>query len=94
MTALTVLGLIAAACTTFSFVPQVLQIIKTKNVSGISLSMYSILTTGVGLWMLYGFLIQDLAVFVANVITFILASWVLILTIIERVRATKNQSKR
>ncbi|MDO6686152.1 MULTISPECIES: SemiSWEET transporter [unclassified Agarivorans] len=94
MTALTVLGLIAAACTTFSFVPQVLQIIKTKNVSGISLSMYSILTTGVGLWMLYGFLIQDLAVFVANVITFILASWVLILTIIQRVRATKNQSKR
>ncbi|BEU04601.1 sugar transporter SemiSWEET [Agarivorans sp. OAG1] len=92
MTALTVLGLIAASCTTLSFVPQVIHIIKTKNVAGISLTMYSILTTGVGLWMIYGFLIQDLSVFLANIITFILASWVLILTIIQRIKSSKNKA--
>ncbi|MEE1673668.1 SemiSWEET transporter [Agarivorans aestuarii] len=92
MTALTVLGLIAASCTTLSFVPQVIHIIKTKNVAGISLSMYSILTTGVGLWMVYGFLIRDLSVFLANVITFILASWVLVLTIHQRLKSNKNKA--
>ncbi|WP_220720387.1 SemiSWEET transporter [Agarivorans litoreus] len=92
MTALTILGLIAASCTTLSFVPQVIHIIKTKNVAGISLTMYSILTTGVGLWMIYGFLIQDLSVFLANIITFILASWVLILTIIQRIKSSKNKA--
>ncbi|WP_221074695.1 SemiSWEET transporter [Agarivorans aestuarii] len=92
MTALTILGLIAASCTTLSFVPQVIHIIKTKNVAGISLTMYSILTTGVGLWMIYGFLIQDLSVFLANIITFILASWVLILTIIQRIKSSKNEA--
>ncbi|GAD03436.1 hypothetical protein AALB_3516 [Agarivorans albus MKT 106] len=42
--------------------------------------------------MIYGFLIQDLSVFLANIITFILASWVLILTIIQRIKSSKNKA--
>jgi MtN3 and saliva related transmembrane protein len=71
-------------------VPQVIQIQKTRNVSGISLSMYGILTTGVGLWMLYGFLIRDMAVFFANLITFALAIAVITLTVKERLSLAKK----
>jgi MtN3 and saliva related transmembrane protein len=81
MELMTVLGLTAACCTTASFVPQVWHILKTKNVSGISLPMYSIFTFGVALWMIYGFLIKDISVFTANAITFILALTVLLLTL-------------
>ncbi|WP_320824456.1 SemiSWEET transporter [Reinekea sp.] len=92
MTMITLIGVVAATCTTMSFVPQVAQILKTGNVSGISLSMYGILTTGVGLWMLYGFLISDVAVFVANLITFILAVAVMALTIRERLFVSRGMN--
>ncbi|MDB9894738.1 MAG: SemiSWEET transporter [Reinekea forsetii] len=90
MTMITLIGVVAATCTTISFVPQVIQIQKTRNVSGISLSMYGILTTGVGLWMLYGFLIRDMAVFFANLITFALAMAVITLTVKERLSLAKK----
>ena len=80
----TTLGLVAAFCTTFSFVPQVWKILKSKNADGISLPMYSIFTVGVTLWMIYGFITKDLAVFLANAITFVLALSVLTLTIMQR----------
>ena len=92
MTMITLIGVVAATCTTISFVPQVVQILKTGNVSGISLSMYGILTTGVGLWMLYGFLISDIAVFVANLITFVLAVAVMALTIRERLFVSRGMT--
>ncbi len=76
-----IIGLLAATCTTLSFLPQVIKIVKTKKTSDISLLMYVILTTGILLWALYGLLTMDLPVLLANSITFILALIVLILKI-------------
>jgi len=76
-----IIGLLAATCTTLSFLPQVIKIVKTKKTSDISLLMYVILTTGILLWALYGLLIMDLPVLLANSVTFILALIVLILKI-------------
>ena len=69
--------MVAAFLTTASFIPQAIQVIKTKDTSGISLTMYSMFVLGVFLWAIHGFIIQDSAVIVANIITFILASIVL-----------------
>jgi len=69
--------MVAAFLTTASFIPQAIQVIKTKDTSGISLTMYSMFVLGVFLWAIHGFIIQDTAVIVANIITFILASIVL-----------------
>ena len=69
--------MVAAFLTTASFIPQAIQVIKTKDTSGISLTMYSMFVLGVLLWAIHGFIIQDSAVIVANIITFILASIVL-----------------
>jgi MtN3 and saliva related transmembrane protein len=71
------IGMVAAFLTTASFIPQAIQVIKTKDTSGISLTMYSMFVLGVFLWAIHGFIIQDTAVIVANIITFILASIVL-----------------
>lgn len=82
----TLIGLIAACCTTAAFIPQVIQIIRTGNVDGISLHMYSIFTFGVSMWLVYGLIVQDLPMILANLITLILAASVLGLTIYKRLK--------
>ena len=76
-----IIGLIAGTCTTISFLPQVIKTIKTKKTKDISISMYIVLATGILLWMIYGILIKDLPVILANSISFVLAIIVLILKI-------------
>lgn len=73
-----VIGLIAAFCTTFSFLPQAVKTIRTKDTSGISLSMYAVFTTGTFFWLMYGILSPSFPVALANAITFIFASIILI----------------
>ncbi|MBN8697721.1 MAG: SemiSWEET transporter [Bacteroidetes bacterium] len=77
----TIIGLLAATCTTASFVPQVVQILKTKNTQGISLGMYVIFTFGIACWLVYGFYLNELPIIIANSITLILAGTILIFKI-------------
>ena len=70
-------GGIAAVLTTVSFVPQVLQIWKTRHTQDISLRMYVLFTLGVYLWLAYGFLLASWPIIVSNIITLGLAGTVL-----------------
>jgi MtN3 and saliva related transmembrane protein len=71
MNFITIIGLIAATCTTASFIPQAIKTIKTKNTSGISLSMYSLFTFGTVLWLTYGIFSSNIPVGLANGVTLI-----------------------
>ncbi|HLT71135.1 MAG TPA: SemiSWEET transporter [Cyclobacteriaceae bacterium] len=73
-----VLGLIAGACTTVAFLPQVIKTWKSRSAKDLSLSMFSIFTIGVGLWLVYGILDQNIPVMAANLITLMLAATLLI----------------
>lgn len=77
----TIIGLIAATCTTIAFLPQTIKSIKTKQTKDLSLAMYTILTIGVFLWLVYGLLTRDLPIIVANTITFLFSAAILILKI-------------
>ncbi len=77
----TIIGFMAATCTTISFVPQVIHIIKTQDTKGISLSMYSIFTIGITCWLVYGCYLESLPIILANSITLLLALTILILKI-------------
>tara|TARA_R110001583_G_scaffold61034_3_gene180897 strand:- start:2371 stop:2625 length:255 start_codon:yes stop_codon:yes gene_type:complete len=81
MNIITIIGLFAAACTTFSFLPQALKVIKTKHTKDLSLGMYSIFTLGVLLWLIYGLLVKDLPLIIANIITLVFAATILIMKI-------------
>lgn len=71
----------AAACTTFSFLPQALKTIRTKNTKDLSLGMYTVLTTGILLWLIYGLAIRDIPVIAANSVTLFLTATILVLKI-------------
>jgi MtN3 and saliva related transmembrane protein len=78
MTYITVLGFAAAVLTTTAFIPQAIKTIKTKNTKDISLPMYIILTMGIMFWLIYGVLINDLPILIANAITLIFALIILL----------------
>lgn len=72
MNALDLLGLVATCFTTCSFVPQVWRTWKTRDVSGISLPTYVIITIGLALWLVYGWLRGDMPLMVANAVMVVL----------------------
>ena len=72
MDGLDVLGLVATCFTTSSFVPQVWRTWKTRDVSGISLPTYVIITIGLALWLVYGWLRGDMPLMVANAVMVVL----------------------
>jgi MtN3 and saliva related transmembrane protein len=72
-------GYAAASLTTASFIPQAWLTFKTRDVSGISLGMYSVFTAGIALWLVYGLMIQAWPVVIANVITLVLAASILVM---------------
>lgn len=87
---MTWIGLVAAFCTTAAFVPQVLTILRTGNVDGISLSTYALFTLGLSMWLAYGVVLQDLPMILANLISLLLAIAVLWLTLRRRLSLRKN----
>lgn len=66
MTFIQILGLAAGTITSITFLPQVIQIWKTKSVKDLSLFMLILLITGVLLWLAYGLLIMDAAIIYTN----------------------------
>jgi MtN3 and saliva related transmembrane protein len=73
------LGYMAAALTTLSFVPQAWHTFRTRDVSGISLGMYCVFTLGVSLWLLYGLMLGAWPIVLANAITLGLAFVILLM---------------
>lgn len=77
------IGFVAAACTTVSFAPQLIKAWRTRSTEDISLGMYLILTFGILMWLIYGVLLSDAPLIVANGITLALASGILFLKITQ-----------
>jgi MtN3 and saliva related transmembrane protein len=71
------IGYIAAVLTTGSFVPQALHTFRTRDVSGISLGMYSAFVVGIVLWLVYGLLLPNWPMVAANVVTLSLSASIL-----------------
>ncbi|MEF8874854.1 MAG: SemiSWEET transporter, partial [Candidatus Thermoplasmatota archaeon] len=76
----------AATCTTISFLPQAIKVIRTRDTRSLSLPMYIILTTGVLLWLTYGILVNDIPVIAANTVTSIFSVIILGAIIFYRYR--------
>ena len=79
MNKIELLGFVAGACTTLSFLPQVLHVWRSRSADDISLGMYTVFMLGVSLWLIYGIVSAQIAVIVANGVTLVLAGSVLVM---------------
>lgn len=78
MNVTSLVGFTAALFTTSSFLPQAIKTIRTKNTKDLSLVMYIIFSAGVALWLIYGIIISDFPVIIANSVTLVFALIILI----------------
>jgi len=84
-----VIGYCAAFLTTIAFLPQAIRSWRSRDLSGISLGMYALFTFGVGLWLIYGLIIEKWPLILANSMTFALALSILLL----KLRHTSQHGK-
>lgn len=61
-----ILGLAAGTITSITFLPQVIQIWKTRSAKDLSMGMLALLIVGVSMWLLYGILVKDAAIIYTN----------------------------
>jgi len=73
------IGYFAAVCTTGALVPQVVKAYRSRRTKDISYEMYVVSGIGVTAWLIYGWLVHDTPLFVANIVTLILVLAVLAL---------------
>jgi MtN3 and saliva related transmembrane protein len=82
MTETTALGLLAGLLTTLAWIPQVVKTWRTRSTGDtgdLSLGMYLVMVSGLALWFVYGLVIGDVALIIANGVTCALAATVLYL---------------
>ena len=79
----TVIGLAAAVCTTAANVPQLKKAWTTGQTDDISLKMLSLLACGLGLWVVYGVLQNDVVIILANAISLALLAGLVYLKLLQ-----------
>ncbi len=81
MSGLQILGFAAALLTTLCWLPQALRTIRTKDTKSLSLVTQGALTLGVGLWLVYGILVDSPPIIFANGSNFVLVALILALKV-------------
>ncbi|MDD2365388.1 MAG: SemiSWEET transporter [Desulfuromonadaceae bacterium] len=61
------IGFVAGVLTSVAAIPQLLKTLKSRHVRDISIWQPVLLALGVALWMIYGILINDLPLILANI---------------------------
>ncbi len=77
----TYLGLLAGAVTSVATIPQVVKTCKTRHARDISIWQPVLLDLGTGLWLVYGFLIGDVPLVMANSFSIVCNSMLIYLKI-------------
>jgi MtN3 and saliva related transmembrane protein len=84
MTFTSVIGLLAAFCTTISYVPQLKKCWDTGSAGDLSFKMFSTLAAGIALWVAYGILQGDMVIILANSVSFLLLMGILAFKLREK----------
>ncbi len=71
------IGMAAAVLTTAAFAPQAFKAWQSRSTKDVSLAMFTMMVTGNALWLIYGILIEDTPLIVANAVTLLLAGAIL-----------------
>jgi MtN3 and saliva related transmembrane protein len=71
------IGYFAAACTTGSYIPQAIKAYRTRKTKDLSWAMFGLNTLGVAIWLVYGWLTQDVPLIAANIVTLGLGLFIL-----------------
>lgn len=72
------IGIAAAILTTAAYAPQAIKAWRSRSTRDVSLAMFLMMVTGITLWLVYGLMIGDLPLILANAATLVLAVAILV----------------
>lgn len=81
MNHVTLIGWLAGALTTISFLPQVVKVWRTRHTRDLSLPMYLIFLVGLSLWTYYGVLTRSVPIIVANSVTLLCCIYIVVMKV-------------
>ena len=84
------IGLLAGILGIIAWIPQIREVWVNKRHEGISLATFSVVTIALGLWLLYGVLIESVSMIVANIMT-LSVIFAVILGVVRLRKAELNQ---
>jgi MtN3 and saliva related transmembrane protein len=67
-----IIGYSAALLTTISFLPQVIRTIRTRSARDLSIGMLVLFLAGIGMWLVYGLMTNQMPIIAANGTTLLL----------------------
>ena len=76
-----IVGLAAGICTSISLLPQLVKLIKNKKAEDISLFYLIILFIGLGMWIWYGVLREDVPIMATNGFSLVINGIIIVLGI-------------
>lgn len=85
------IGLLAGVIGIFAWIPQIIQVWVHKRHDGISLTTFAVVSFALGLWLLYGILVDSFAMIAANIMTLTVIGAVIIGVL--KVRKSEQQSE-
>ena len=85
-----VIGLFAGVLGIIAWIPQIREVWVNNRHEGISLATFSVVTMALGLWLLYGILIESVSMIIANVMT-LSVIFAVILGVVRLRKAESNQ---
>ena len=74
-----IVGLVAGICTSLSLLPQLVKLLKNKKAEDISLFYLVILFIGLGMWIWYGFLREDVPIMATNGFSLVINGVIIVL---------------
>ena len=85
------IGLLAGIIGIFAWIPQIIQVWVHKRHDGISLTTFDVVAFELGLWLVYGILVDSFAMVAANIMTLSVIGAVILGVL--RVRKSEGQSE-
>ena len=85
------IGLLAGIIGIFAWIPQIIQVWVHKRHDGISLTTFAVVSFALGLWLVYGILVDSFAMIAANIMTLTVIGAVIVGVL--KVRKNEAQSE-
>ena len=73
----TAIGTVAGTLTTAAYLPQVIKVWRSRSAGDISLQMYLLMVTGSSLWLVYGLMLMDWPLIIANTVSLLFTAIIL-----------------
>ena len=92
MSAVEIVGFSASLLSVLNQFPQAIKVLKSKDTHSISLMMYCIVVVAIVLWLVYGLLLNDGPLIVANALSLFPIVYIFIIKLVNTIKGKDKLS--